>query len=102
MYLSTFHARVPYANSGWIWPIDSEEQNFLISSNHFCYFVIISPSLDLMKLEFPLPYDALKLGRNLRNSIEAIFLGEKYIFRRNNEDFSQNNVVSLFGINMVI
>ena len=52
-----------------------------------------------MKLEFPLPYDALKLGRNLRNSIEAIFLGEKYIFRRNNEDFSRNNVVSLFGIN---
>ena len=42
--LNPLHPSMLCAKFGWNWPSGSGEEDFLISSTHFRYFVIISPS----------------------------------------------------------
>ena len=42
--LNPLHPMMPCAKFGWNWPSGSGEEDFLISSMYFSYFVIISPS----------------------------------------------------------
>ena len=62
--LNPLHPGILCAKFGWNWPSGSGEQNFLISSMYFHYFVLISPlkkggAHHLNKLESPSPKDAL-------------------------------------------
>ena len=41
--LNPLHPRMLWAKFGWNWPCGSGEEDFLISSMYFHYFVIISP-----------------------------------------------------------
>ena len=41
--LNPLHPRIPCAKYGWNWPSSSGEEDFLISSMYFHYFVIIYP-----------------------------------------------------------
>ena len=41
--LNPLHLKILCAKFGWNWPDGSGEEDFLISSMYFCYFVIISP-----------------------------------------------------------
>ena len=41
--LNPFQPRMHYAKFGWNWPSGSGEEDFLISSMYFRFFVIISP-----------------------------------------------------------
>ena len=41
--LNPLHPRMLCAKFGWNWPSGSGEEDFLISSMYFCYFVIIPP-----------------------------------------------------------
>ena len=51
-----------YAKIGWNWSSGSTEEEFLISSMYFSYFIIISPlkivAIHLNKLKSPSPKDA--------------------------------------------
>ena len=56
--LNPLHPRMLCAKFGWNWPSVSREEDFLISSVFFRYFVIFLPlkkggALHLNKLEFP-------------------------------------------------
>ena len=62
--LNPLHPRMLCAKFGWNWLSGSGEEDFLILSMYFHYFVIISPwkkggALHLNKLESPSPKDAL-------------------------------------------
>ena len=54
---NTLHPRMLCAKFGWNWPIGSWEDDFLISSMYFCYFVHISP----WKKAWPFMWINLKL-----------------------------------------
>ena len=61
--LNPLHPRMHFTMFGWNWPRGSGEEDFLILSMYFCYFIIIShwkgrsPSFE--QLESPAPKDAL-------------------------------------------
>ena len=61
--LSPHHPRMHCAKFGWNWLSGSGEEDFLISSMYFCYFINISPwkgrALHLNKRETPSPKGAL-------------------------------------------
>ena len=92
---------------GWDWLSGSWEEDFLISSIYFCYFVIISPwkkagALLWTKLESPSPKDALCqvwlkldqwfLRRRFFNFVNVFLLFHNYLHLEKGEALNLNKL----------